>query len=258
MTGYLARAYPEVFPQIHALDLQHNWLLMRDSGVSLRSFIKAEGRIDHWQGVLPLYVGLQKNLSDKQQILLQLGVPDRRLSQLPGLFDELLTDEPAMLLGNAEGLNQEEFQRLKLEGREFGDLCALLAEIGIPESLQHYDFHDANIFLQNGRIIFTDWGECAVAHPFFSSVVMLRSVENSLDLCADAEEIETLRGWYLDLWGEYGTTTELRAVASLAERIGYINRALTWHMLISQLPKEIKPEYARAVPAYLKEYLNAG
>jgi hypothetical protein len=258
LTGYLALTYPDVFPQIYGLDLKRNWLLMRDSGVPLRSFIKADGRIDHWQKVLPLYVGLQKSISDKQQILFQLGVPDRRLSQLPGLFDELLWDEPAMLLGKAEGLQPEEYLRLKNAGREFGDLCNRLAEAGIPESLQHDDFHDANIFLQNGRVIFTDWGECAVAHPFFSLVVILRSVENSLDLSPDADEIETLRGWYLDLWGEYGTTTELRVAASLAERIGYVNRALTWHTLISQLPEELKHQYAQAVPAYLREYLNAG
>ena len=258
LTAHMARVYPEMFPQIQALDLKRNWFLMRDSGVPLRNFIMAEGRIDYWQEVLPVYVSLQKNLSDKQQLLLALGVPDRRLNQLPGLFDELLRDEPAMLLGQAEGLSQDEYERLKTGAQDFGELCTRLAVAGIPESLHHDDFHDANIFLQDGRIIFTDWGECAVTHPFFSLVVMMRSVENTLDLSQDAEEIEILRDWYLDLWVEYGTITELRVAASLAERIGYINRALTWHLLISQLPQKLKPEYAQAVPAYLREYLNAG
>ncbi len=257
LTVYLARLYPQLTPQVFAFDLNRHWLLMRDSGIPLRTFIKVDKSIARWREVLPLYVGLQKSLIHYQHDMIELGVLDRRLCCLPGLFIELLKDEAAMLLDQPEGLSRDEYRRLKVFGPEFEQMCARLAAFGIPESLHHDDFHDGNIFLQDGRIIFTDWGESAFTHPFFTLVVLLRSVENSLDLQPDAAEVQALRDWYLDLWSDFAPVRELRPFVALAERIGYVNRALTWHMVISQLPEVLKAEYASAVPAYLKEFLNS-
>jgi len=257
LTAFLARQYPHLSPQVLAVNLDRHWLLMRDSGTPLRAPIRAGQTIEPWRDVLPLYVILQKDLSTRQPELLGMGVPDRRLERLPALFSELLTDEAAMLLDQPESLTTAEFERLKAFGPRFEQMCARLASSGIPESLHHDDFHDGNIFLQDGRIIFTDWGESAVTHPFFTLVVMLRSVENSLNVEPEAPQVQTLRDWYLALWGDYAPISQLRPVVALAERIGYVNRALTWHMLISQLPEELKPEYASAVPSYLKEFINS-
>jgi hypothetical protein len=257
LTAFLARHYPQLSPQVFASDLERHWLLMRDSGTALRTSIRASRMIAPWRGVLPLYVELQKNLSARRPELLAMGVPDRRLERMPALFHELLQDESAMLLDQPESLTRAEFERLRAFGPRFEQMCAHLAGSGIPESLHHDDFHDGNIFLQDGRIVFTDWGESAVTHPFFTLVVMLRSVENSLDVQPDAPEVQSLREWYLALWSDYASVSQLRPVVALAERIGYVNRALTWQKLISQLPEDLKPEYASGVPAYLKEFINS-
>ncbi|MCX6080082.1 MAG: phosphotransferase [Chloroflexi bacterium] len=257
LTEYLARTQPLLVPQLLAHDLNRHWLLMRDSGIPLRTFIRAEKSIDPWRKVLPLYVELQKHLAGQVTDLLGLGVMDRRLKYLSGQFVELLKDESALLLDQPSGLTSAEFSRIRSLIPQFQQICAHLADFGIPESLHHDDFHDGNIFLHDNQVIFTDWGECAIAHPFFTLVVMLRSVENSLDLPPNASEIQTMRDWYLALWEDYAPILKLRELAELAECIGYVNRALTWHMVISTLPESLKPEYALAVPAYLKDYLNA-
>ncbi len=256
LTAYLSDSYQHCSPQLLALDLDRNWLLMRSSGVTLRSLIKTDQSITRWGQVLPRYVELQKRLATHSSSLLKLGVPDRRLKVLPDLFYELLQDKSGLLLGQPDGLSAADYQHIVALQSEFEDLCSQLAGYGIPETLHHDDFHDANIFFQEDRVIFTDWGECAITQPFFSLVVMLRSVENSLGLSPDAPQLDTLRGWYLDGWSEYGTSDELKAAARLSERIGYINRALTWHSVISHLSEELKPEYAAAVPAYLQEFIH--
>ena len=257
LTAFLAQLYPQVLPQLIATDTSRGWLSMRDSGVPLRAFIKKEHSIKRWQEILPAYFEMQKGLRSHVDEMLALGVTDRRLERLPSLFIDLIQDESSMLLDKPESLTSAEYQRLLDSVPRFEQMCTRLGVFGITESLNHDDFHDGNIFLQDGRFSFTDWGDSAVTHPFLSLVVMLRGVENSLDLPPDAREVQTLREWYLALWEEFGSPAELKQIAWLAERIGYVNRALTWRLNISRLPENLRPEYALAVPGYLKEFLDS-
>jgi aminoglycoside phosphotransferase (APT) family kinase protein len=150
-----------------------------------------------------------------------------------------------MLVSQTE-TDSDEYQRLKALQEDFERMCRELASFGIPATLHHDDFHDGNLFLLNGRVIFTDWGESAVTHPFFTLVVLLRGASNSLDLEPDAPELAQVRDWYLSQWTDYAPLAELQRVVRLAQRIGLVNRALTWHRVISYLPESLKPEYAMA------------
>ncbi len=256
LTSFLAQLRPDVLPDLLVVDRQRGWMLMRDSGTPLRVFIKAEKSLERWRGILPLYVELQKGLMPRIEELLALGVLDRRLETLPIQFEHLVADEPSMLVGQPESLTSDEYQRLKASGRAFERMCGELASLGIAATLHHDDFHDGNVFLHNGRVCFTDWGESAVTHPFFTLVVLLRGASNSLDLASDAPELAQLRDWYLSQWTDYASLAELRAVVDLAQQIGLVNRALTWHRVISNLPESLRSEYAIAVPAYLQEFIN--
>jgi Phosphotransferase enzyme family len=255
LTDYLARFRPEIFPELLAVDTKHHWMLMRDAGTPLRQFIRAEKSIARWKEVLPLYVSLQKDLAERTAHLLALGVMDRRLARLPEMFEGLIADESSMLLDQEDGLTSEEYARLRNYGPEFKQMCEELASFGIPETIHHDDFHDDNIFVRDGRILFTDWGESAVAHPFFTLVVMMRGIDNSMgvDFSPQSKEV---RDMYLEHWTLYDSMEELRSIAKLAQRIGYVNRALTWKMSLDDMPEEIKLEYAMAVPSYLKDFIS--
>ena len=62
---------------------------------------------------------------------------------------------------------------------------------------------------------------------------------------------------YLQYWTSYASIDELRSIVKLAQRIGYVNRALTWKMSLDDMPEELKSEYSIAVPAYLKDFINS-
>lgn len=257
LTNYLARFRPEIFPVLLAVDTKRHWMLMRDAGTPLRQFIRTEKSIARWENVLPLYVDLQKTMAERITHLLALGVMDRRLEKLPELFENLIADEFAMLLDQEESLTSEEYARLKNYGSEFARMCEQLAAFGIPETIHHDDFHDGNIFVQSdGKIIFTDWGESAITHPFFTLVVIMRSVDNSMGMDFSPES-ERVRDMYLQHWTAYAPIDELRSIVKLAQRIGYVNRALTWKMSLDDMPEELKSEYAIAVPSYLKDFINS-
>lgn len=257
LTDYLARFRPEIFPELLAVDIQRHWMLMREAGTPLRQFIRTEKSIARWKDVLPLYVELQKAMAERTIHLLALGVMDRRLTKLPEMFENLISDESAMLLDQDESLTSEEYARLKNYGPEFARMCEKLTSFGIPESIHHDDFHDGNIFVKrDGKIILTDWGESAVTHPFFTLVVIMRSVDNSFSTDFSPES-EQVRDMYLEHWTSYASIDELRAMIKLTQRIGYVNRALTWKMSLDDMPIELKSEYAMAVPSYLKDFINS-
>src|SRR5207248_11618417 len=105
----------------------------------------------------------------------------------------LLPDQP-------DGLSSAAHQGLIDLAPRFGAECRRLADLGLPETLHHDDFHDGNIFVRGDRLTFTDWGESCAAHPFFTTVVMLRSAAHTLGLAADAPEVMGLRDRYLEPW----------------------------------------------------------
>jgi hypothetical protein len=256
LTAFLTRLRPDLSPDLLATDLNRGWMLMLDSGEPLRTFIRSEKSLLRWREILPLFTGLQKEMISHSAEILALGIFDRRLGKLPGLFAGLITNRAAMLIGQPGGLSVDEYTRLQSAGQNFESMCAELASFQIPATLHHDDFHDGNLFLQNGRVIFTDWGESALAHPFFSLVVLLRGASNSLDLEEDAPELDQMREWYLSGWTDTLPIAELRRAARLAERLGLVNRALTWHHVISSLPEALRLEYALAVPSYLQDFIN--
>lgn len=255
LTDYLARFRPEIFPELLAVDIKRHWMLMRDAGTPLRHFVRTEKSIERWKDILPLYVNLQKDIAERVTDLLALGVMDRRITKLPEMFEDLIADESAMLLDQEDSLTSEEYARLKNYGSEFARMCEKLASFGIPETIHHDDFHDGNIFIRNEKVTFTDWGESAVTHPFFTLVVMMRGVDNSIgtDFSPESEQV---RDMYLQHWTSYAPMDELRSIAKLAQRIGYVNRALTWKISLDDMPEELKSEYAIAVPSYLKDFIN--
>jgi hypothetical protein len=88
---------------------------------------------------------VQIDLSARTSDLLALGVPDRRLTLLPTLYEQLLDEQTALLIGQPDGLTADEYTRLRSWIPQVQALCTELAQYNIPMTLHHDDFHDANI-----------------------------------------------------------------------------------------------------------------
>jgi Phosphotransferase enzyme family len=257
LTQALARWRPDCMPEVLAADLERGWMLLRDSGESLRSQIQTEQDIWRWHAVLPLYAGVQIELSSRLPDLLALGVLDRRLATLARQYQQLLADTDAMRIDQPDGLTTEEYARLQALAPRFAALCERLAGYRVPETLHHDDFHDGNKFVRDGRYVFADWGESCAAHPFFSLVVTLRSIAYRLGWADGAPQLARLRDSYLAPWACYEPHENLLAAFALAQRVGMVCRALTWHGVVSRLEEPFKSEHADAVPGWLQEFLAA-
>jgi len=198
-------------------------------------------------------LGLARHVDE----ILALGIPDHRLASLPSLFTQLLTDEESLVIGQEKGLTVDEFNQLHNLRTNFERICAKLSAFGIPESLNHGDFHDGNVLIKDGRITFFDWGDADVTHPFVSLRTFFVSIEIALDLddYAFTPEMAALLDRYLEPFQKYASKDDLHKAYALSKPVASIVKTLAWHQSITRMNESMREEFAWIVPELLKEFL---
>jgi hypothetical protein len=214
-----------------AVDVRNGWLLLPDGGATLRAAQGGETDIAHWAEILTDHAELQRRIAPHAEELAELDVPDVRPERLPQIRAALLDDTAAVRAGLPGGLSTEQHQRLQADAGRYATLCAELAAIGIPASVNHDDLHDNNVFVPaqpGGPYQVFDWGDASVAHPFAVLLVALRVAADLHDLPPGDPALQWLRDAYLEPWtGDYDRAT-LVAAAHLALRVGGVSRALSY------------------------------
>src|SRR5215208_4082491 len=231
LTQALSNWYPDCMPAFVSVDAGRGWMLMRDGGEQLRASIRPTQDIVPWQPVILRYAEVQVGLAEHVTELLSLRLPDHRLSVLPGLFTQLLADEESLMIDQEKGLSSAEWQEVKGKMSRFEQICADLAAFGIPESLNHGDFHDGNVLVRDERITLFDWGDASVAHPFVSLRTFFVSIEISLNLddYSFTPEMAALLDLYLKPWQKFASKEDLLAAYRLSKPVASIVKALAWH-----------------------------
>ena len=216
----LARLRPDCLPQPLAVELERGWMLMADAGTRLREVIERERELERWLDVLPLYAGVQVDLAGHVDELLALGAPDLRLATLALKYERLLDE--------LEGLSPEESRRLRGLVPHVVELCDELAAYGVPETIQHDDFHDGQVYVRNGGYLLLDWGDACVSHPFFTlSVTLEGGLAWGLDDVQDSVDVAPFRDAYLAQFGRDGA--DLVQACTVALRLGWVCRSVNGH-----------------------------
>jgi len=258
LTQKLAAWYQHCMPEFVAVDASRGWMLMRDGGEPLRASIRPTKDITPWNPIISLYAELQVDLSERVPELLALGIPDCRLARLPEFYAQLLTDTEGLRVDQPGGLTSEEFRRVGELTPRFAQICTELAAFGIPESLNHGDFHDGNVLVRNGRVTLFDWGDGCVTHPFVSLRTFFVSIEIALNLddYSLTPEMTDLLHIYLEPWQRFTSKENLSAAYTLSRCVAAIVKALAWHLTVSRLEVPFREKYAEIVPELLREFLE--
>ncbi len=213
----VSRRVPDSVPPLLASDLASGWMLMADAGEQLRQVIPRERSLDRWRDVLRRYAEIQLALLDSVDELLAAGAPDQRLTTLPEKYERLVNE-----------LDVE--QRFKDAVPYVAELADRLAAFGIPETIQHDDLHDGQVFVRDGRHLIMDWGDACVSHPFLTLAVTL---EGQLAWGLDDEENSTDIAPFRDAYLEPFTANydgDLTAAVEVALRLGWASRAVNGHV----------------------------
>jgi hypothetical protein len=185
---------PELLPEVIA-STGEGWLLLADAGERARKH-----PID-WRAMLHAYAELQRASAGHVDALLAAGAYDNRPANVVDRAGALMRYLPADLV-------------TKLHARlpHVGERMERLAGSRLPIAIDHGDLHDGNVFAAEGRVRIIDWGDSAVAHPFFTLSV------------ADPEEI----AWTVEAWQGYAPQDELEEEAAIVEELRFLVRALNW------------------------------
>jgi hypothetical protein len=223
LTAALHRRWPDRIVEVLAYDEERAWLLLADGGTPVGAFGNVE---DAWAAALPLYAELQRGEEPHVAEHIAGGVTDRRLAVLPALYDDMLARELP--------LEPEEIDALRRIAPAFADRCAALSG-AVPETLDHSDLHIGNVYARDGRILFLDWGDTVVSHPFFS--------------LARADDVwdDQLRAAYLGPWGP-----GLEDVLELALPVGAFAYAFGFLRLWDHLTEDEREPYRDAMPRILR------
>ncbi|TDD44576.1 aminoglycoside phosphotransferase family protein [Kribbella antibiotica] len=200
LTSRLAELIPDHVLTPYAVNVERAWSLLPDGGQLLRD---VERGPREWAEALSQYAELQRALVDHVHEFDQIGVPDARPAVLPDLFEQLADKRPELV-----------------------DWCTELASFGIPDTLDHGDLHENQIFTGD-RYTFFDWGDAVVAHPFCSLLVPLERAAHELG----PEVVPRLRDAYLEPWTADFDRPTLDRAADLAWRLGNLTRATSWQRL---------------------------
>lgn len=211
------------------------WLLMKDLyGEPLR--MQKDKKL--WQRAISEYAELQVSEIGSVDKFLQMGVPDRRI---PNLKEEINHHLEEMCL---TGLSKEETNQVL-------SLLPALMEMSdemdsIPASIEHGDLHTNNIRIVEDNLVFFDWGDASISHPFFSTRVFWHALD---DLTSSEAEwlgiVEEFRSYYLEPWTKFGSMKEIDNILRISDELACVQRALSWHLYITPNRKDKLVSYKK-------------
>jgi hypothetical protein len=241
VTRRLAELWPDRTAEVLAVDAGRHWLLTAECAGAWLPDVADPGA---WAAALRGLAEVQIGCVGLVDELRALGCPDLGLARLPRRLDDLLADPVAPPVGN--GAAPAPWARVDLTGAELREVRALaprlfaaldrLAACGVPETLEHGDFHPGQVVVTDRGPAYIDWSDAVVSHPFFSLARFMTNVfgpgrARPHPLAEIPAAQARLRDAYLEPWTAVAPRRRLREAAELAMLLGALEHALNAHQL---------------------------
>lgn len=212
LTAALTRWVPGHVLEPLAVDTGRGWSLLPDGGPLLRDVLAREAVAPGAWEELARQSAAVPHAGD----LARLGVPAVPTAALPGVLDRFEDTPPA----------HRERAALRKPRPRLTDWCTELDALGVPDSLDHADLHDGQVFhpAPGARQVYLRrLGRRRRRPPLLQP---RRPRPPGRRRHHGPGVLPRLRDAYLEPWTDTGrTTAELRRAVSLARRLGALHRA---------------------------------
>lgn len=243
LSAFSAR-FPGYVPRPVAIDTERVWMLLPDAGTPLGD----SKDVALWEAAIRVHARRQREMLGQVAALQQVGCLDRGLGHLDVDIDDLTADNEAMAF--LEPTDQERFQA---SIPAIKALIAELATLGIPDSFTHGDLHPWNIGVQEDRLVFFDWTDACITHPFMDLASYLGASRVLKDV-PDARD--RLRSAYLEEWHGLASPGALGRAADLAEMLAMVHQAVSYQHMIRSLEGPSRNDMGNGVPYWITRLLE--
>lgn len=240
LTAALSTRWPDRVVEVLVVDVGAARMVLADAGTRAGDLGNPP---ELWETVLPRYAELQQGETANAEEHLAAGVLDLRTEALPDAFEAAVAQDLP--------LPADALARLRSFGPRYAALCADLASTGTAATVQHDDLHVNNLYRGDGGLRLVDWGDASVAHPFFSTVVTFRFLEERNGLAPDDPWFARLRDAYLEPWGGTARVEEF----ALAQRVGIFAHITAWAIYRAALDPAARPDFDEHFPVVLHRAL---
>ncbi len=234
---WLAKRWSSVIPAVQRAQGAFGWILMADAGLPLRETTDVPAQLSALASVLSSYSRIQIESSDFVSRLLGIGLPDRRVHQLPGLLAKLIESEVLAI-----GLDAAETEDLRSRLRDalprLTRCCDRLAASPCPAALDHGDLHPGNVLCGGASYRICDWGDSCVTHPFCSLAFTLETALATLPEDLREPWKRKLCDAYLAPWAALFPPERIHAELRDALWIAHVVRALDFAHMFRGADKE--------------------
>lgn len=243
-------------PKIVSENPELHCFLMKSCGdYSLRT--KFNGTLDAdllIEGITS-YIKILRRFEKNLDGIIAIDVPDWRLNRIPHLYVELLHNKEMLL---EEGLTHDEIEQLMSLVPNIELVCQSLEDTTIKETLVNGDFNENNVIINDKtqQLAIVDWGECIIAHPFFSIASHLQSLARRYKLDLHKGILETIRHQCLSCWLDVANLNELEIIYQKLLKLHPIFCALAIYRLQAATHNKSKAMQNWFIAGFLKRLLQ--
>ena len=249
----MAKEYPKGASPLLSYDANRGWILMSDFGGTR---LVENPDIELWEEAVRTHAEMQVEQADRARSWLQMGVPDRSIRRMVDLIDPLIAVSTQMLAGRTEGLSNDEIDALQGLSMRLKFMCAQLADFKIPHSLVHGDLGGNIIVNDSGDLVFFDWTDACISHPFFDMATMASTVFDDNVFKGDESVAIRIRDAYLQPWMKYEPMDRLIQAYDASKPLGALHQAMSYMWILTNIAEDTRWEVEIGLPTWIRTLLR--
>lgn len=230
----LAQIAPQHIPCPIAIHPEYGVGIFEDFGASLWEI---EPSHEQRKKVVQSFANLQMLTATRLADLEQAGCLNRRLDMLKDAIDAVFSD--GLVVAHVPDEKRDHWATCT---ETLKRLCVQLADYTVPHALVHGDFHGGNMTIDGERILFYDWTDACIAHPFFDIATIVEF---------DTEHADLWREAYLQCWQEFEPMERLREAFEIAHIVNAAHQLVTYHSLYIHSEDSYKKEFDWSFPRFV-------
>lgn len=229
----LSRLVPGRVLEPLAIDVGRGWMLTPDGG----PVMDTQATVESFGRALADFAFIQRDVADNGPKLVAGGLDRRPVDDTAGHFEDQLVELVDLPVIHPLRVDPEVLTASARRKEVIDEAVERLAEVPVPESLQHNDLHPRNIFAQTGGSTrFFDFGDAVWSHPFCVLDVALHRISQQWNCPRTDDRLVRLVDMYLDPWTDLAPRRTLRTLIAPAMTIARFHRYNSWHQLIPFMP----------------------